>query len=41
MKFENKVVVLTGGVKGIGRCIKETFEKQGAHVCIIDVLDND
>ena len=28
MKFENKVVVLTGGVKGIGRCIKETFEKQ-------------
>ena len=36
-----KVVVLTGGVKGIGRCIKETFEKQGAHVCIIDVLDND
>ena len=25
MKFENKVVVLTGGVKGIGRCIKETF----------------
>lgn len=41
MKFENKVVVLTGGVKGIGRCIKETFEKQGAYVCIIDVLDND
>lgn len=29
MKFENKVVVLTGGVKGIGRCIKETFENKG------------
>ena len=41
MKFKDKVVVLTGGAKGIGKCIKEMFEKQGAHVCVIDILDND
>nr|WP_317999484.1 SDR family oxidoreductase [uncultured Faecalibacillus sp.] len=41
MNFKDKVVVLTGGAKGIGKCIKEMFEKQGAHVCIIDVLEND
>ncbi len=39
-EFENKVAVITGGAKGIGKCICEEFEKQGAKVCIIDLLDN-
>ncbi len=39
-EFENKVVVVTGGVKGIGKCICEEFEKAGANVCIIDILPN-
>ena len=38
--FENKVVVLTGGAGGIGKCIKEEFEKQGAVVRVIDRADN-
>ncbi|MBR4084030.1 MAG: SDR family oxidoreductase [Lachnospiraceae bacterium] len=38
--FENKVVVVTGGARGIGKCICEEFEKQGAKVCVIDVSDN-
>ena len=34
--FQNKVIVITGGAGGIGKCITEEFEKQGAHVCVID-----
>ena len=39
--FENKIVVVTGGAKGIGRAIAEEFRKAGAIVCVIDLLEND
>ena len=38
--FKDRVVVVTGGAKGIGKAIAGEFEKAGAHVCIIDLLPN-
>lgn len=36
MDFKKKVVVVTGGAQGIGRCIADEFSKAGATVCVID-----
>ena len=41
MDFQNKVVVITGGAGGIGKCIAEEFTKQGARVCVIDRTQGD
>ena len=39
--FQNKVVVITGGAGGIGKCIAEEFRKNGARVCVIDRVPGD
>lgn len=39
--FREKVVVITGGAGGIGKCMAEEFAKEGAHVCVIDTAPGD
>ena len=39
--FKDKVVIVTGGANGIGRCIADEFRKQGAVVYVIDKQEGD
>ncbi len=39
--FRDKVVVVTGGANGIGKCIVEEFHKSGAIVEVIDKVKGD
>ena len=41
MDFTDKVVVVTGGAPGIGRCIADAFRKAGARVHVIDIQEGD
>lgn len=39
--FKDKVVIVTGGAKGIGLCIADEFRTQGAHVYVIDKAEGE
>lgn len=39
MQFKNKVVVITGGAGGIGKCIADEFIAAGANVYVIDIVE--
>ena len=39
--FKDKVVIVTGGANGIGKCVADEFRAQGAHVYVIDKQEGD
>ena len=37
MSFKDKIIIITGGAQGIGKCCAECFEREGAVVHVIDI----
>jgi NAD(P)-dependent dehydrogenase (short-subunit alcohol dehydrogenase family) len=41
MRFKEKITVVTGGARGIGRVISKAFAREGSIVAIPDILEKE
>ena len=39
-KLQDKVVIITGGISGIGKASAELFNKEGAKLVLVDLDEN-
>ncbi|MGD9118928.1 MAG: SDR family NAD(P)-dependent oxidoreductase, partial [Dehalococcoidia bacterium] len=39
MRLENKVAIITGAARGMGRVFAQRFAKEGAKLTVCDILD--
>ncbi|KAL9240461.1 hypothetical protein vseg_014677 [Gypsophila vaccaria] len=39
-RLQGKVAIVTGGANGIGESIVRLFHKQGAKICVLDIIDD-
>nr|WP_067288054.1 SDR family NAD(P)-dependent oxidoreductase [Marinobacterium profundum] len=40
MRFENKVVVITGGAGGVGQALVRLFAREGTRIMIVDMIED-
>ena len=41
MRLKDKIAIVTGGARGIGQACAVALAREGAHVCVTDIIPTD